>query len=466
MRCFRSALGFQAENVPGADALCPFHKALRDERSAIRPAALFGAKALWLLVSVPRLLANRLISATTYVLTTTHLFVASSALTIRDAVRQARRFFSKGSALDGDAAAGRAVSSVLHVSLISHKQFMLSRVLRAKGIVSAYLALNTTDNDRLDIGYDYAIPMNTGRVRRIFLEIYLFWRVLSRYDVIHYHFTTFLSGADGWELKLLRRMGKVIVFHFRGCDVRWRSRNMELFPALNISQECDYPVGSCETEFQRNKLAKAREFGDLFFATTPDMSGFFEGVEHIPFIAPVGIDFDALEPTPKREGVFRVVTSSNHPGLDGIPYIRDAVRRLATEGHAIELLELIKTPFAEALSAYKSADVYVGKLRLGYYNNANIETMTMGVPNMSFIRDEFASLVPDCPIIVTAPETVYDNLKNWMARPDELRAVGMKGPEFVKRHHDPNVIIERMIARYNDAFHEKQIRLLTLARRG
>lgn len=348
------------------------------------------------------------------------------------------------------------VRSVLHVSLISHKQFMISRRLRELGIKSAYFALNTSENDRLFIGYDYNIPMRTRAPLRRILEFYYLWFVFSRFDVIHYHFNAFLALEDGWELEYLKRMGKVIVFHFRGCDLRSRTLNVQLNPELNLCQECDYPVGSCDTPYQRERLQRVRDFGDLFFATTPDLLPFFDGAEHIPFIAITGIDFDSIQAAEKPSGVFRVVTSSNHPGLDGVPYIIAAVEKLRTEGHDIELVEIFQRPYLEALSIYKSADLYAGKLRMGYYNNANIETMMMGVPNMSYLRDDLLGDISDCPIIVARPDDIYEKIREWIAKPQELKQIGMKGPAFVKHHHDPDTIVRNMVARYNKVLADRK----------
>jgi hypothetical protein len=92
---------------------------------------------------------------------------------------------------------------------------------------------------------------------------------------------------------------------------------------------------------------------------------------------------------------------------------------------------------------------------MGYYNNANIETMSMGIPNMSYIREEFLMSIPDCPILNTTPSTVYENLKYWIQRPEELKLIGSKGPVFVKKYHDPDLVIQMMLDRYNTEWARK-----------
>ena len=348
------------------------------------------------------------------------------------------------------------VRSVLQLSILSHKPFMLSRVLRQEGLKSEYFALNTNiGKGILNMGWDYQLPAGIPWRKRRMLECLYLWTVLARYDVIHSHFKTFLS-ENAWELKYLRSLNKVLVFHFRGCDIRYRSLNMRLQPTLNCCQECEYPIGSCDTPYQRSQIDITRKYGDLFFVTTPDLLAFMEGSEHHRFVPPIGVNVGDVVAAPRTPGVFRVVTSSNHDGIDGTRFVRDAVARLKIEGRAIELIEVNQMPYREALAIYKSADVYVGKLRMGYYNNANIETMQMGVPNMSYIREEFRSIAPDCPIIVTTPDTVYERLNYYIDRTDELREIGARGPAFVQSEHDPQAIGRRMIARYNDVWRAKR----------
>jgi len=352
----------------------------------------------------------------------------------------------------------RKIGSVLHISFISHKPYMLSRLMRDQGIYSSYLALSGERGwlkSPVGKGYDYNLP--GGRLAHLikpWLAIYYLCTVLRNYDVLHYHFLSFLSKR-GYELPYLRRMGKIIVFHFRGCEARRPDVNMRLHPDLNLCQECDYPAGFCNSKNQELKLALARKYADLLFITTPDLHDCLPQAEHIPFIAPYGIDLNAITPAPRDDGVFRIVTSSNHHALDGTRYVREAVQQLRREGNKIELVEVHKTPYQQALAIYKSADVYVGKLRLGYYNNAIIECMAMGVPCMCYIRKDFLKDIEDSSIIVTRPENVYKHLTEYINKPEKLEALGKQGPDFVEKHHAPEYIFKLLFQRYYESCEKK-----------
>jgi len=342
------------------------------------------------------------------------------------------------------------IGSVLHISAMSHKPFMLSRLMRTHGLKSSYLALYP-EAGWLKVGrkgYDYAIHFTVLSILfRPIINIYYVWTLLRHYDVIHYHFASYLD-PKGHELKYLKRMGKVIVVHFRGCDLRQKSVNMNLNPGLNCCGDCDYPPGTCETPEQLRRIALARRYADLLFVTTPDLLDFLPEAEHVPFVAPFGIDLDAIEASPRSPGVFRVVTSSNHHGVDGTEYVRRAVARLTEEGYAIELVEVHKTPYEQALSIYKSADVYAGKLLMGYYNNAIIECMMLGVPTICYIRDDYLPGIPDCPIIIARPEMVYERLKDAIGNKTELGEIGVKGKAFIQKYHDPDTVVETILNRY------------------
>ena len=89
------------------------------------------------------------------------------------------------------------VKSVLQLSIVSSKPWMISRVLRRHGLKSEYFALNTDiGSGILNIGCDYTLPNRTPPAKRRLLEVFYLWTVLARYDVIHSHFNTLLSD-DG-----------------------------------------------------------------------------------------------------------------------------------------------------------------------------------------------------------------------------------------------------------------------------
>jgi hypothetical protein len=81
-------------------------------------------------------------------------------------------------------------------------------------------------------------------------------------------------------------------------------------------------------------------------------------------------------PAPRRDranGALQLVHVTVHPGLEGTAMIRNTVQRLRDKGHPIELRVLSWVTPAEVLAAFAEADLAIGKMKMGYYANADRE---------------------------------------------------------------------------------------------
>ena len=225
------------------------------------------------------------------------------------------------------------VRSVLQLSIISHKQFMVSRALRRHGLKADYFALNVgASTGILDVGYDYSFPASVSPRKRRLLEVYYLWTVLARYDVIHSHFKSLLS-ADGWEFDYLKRLGKVVVFHYRGCDVRHRSLNLlaaadsELLPGVRLSgrvvrYRLPEIAGGHHQEVRRSVLRDDARSAAISWRAPSTFRSSIPSVSTSNRSRPWLRDPQRL---PRRHEL-------NHHGIDGTRFIRDAVERLRREG--------------------------------------------------------------------------------------------------------------------------------------
>jgi glycosyltransferase involved in cell wall biosynthesis len=338
---------------------------------------------------------------------------------------------------------------VLHISTVTHQPYVMTRHLRAQGLRADYLAKGEGWLSYDEKGWDFRMARMRlpGPVRYLY-EFWWAWRLYPRYEVVHSHFLQ-LIGSGFWELRLLKQMDKKIVFHFRGDDVRRKEINMKLNPDLNCCQGCDYPEGYCHDLYKESLAEQARKHGDHLLVTTPDLKDFLPQATHFPLILPELPD----QPPPflERKGqrdVFKVLHVTNHEGLDGTRYIIEAVRRLREERVAIDLIVPRKIPFQEMLRMYQEADLTIGKLTMGYYANAQIESMYFGLPTLCYIREVFLEEIPDCPIINVRPDNLYEKLKYYLAHRDELTEIGRRGPDFVRKYHSGPLVARRLIEMY------------------
>src|SRR5262245_55056067 len=112
--------------------------------------------------------------------------------------------------------------SVLHVSYATHVAFQTVEMLRAHGMRADYLAVGTSP---VWNRFDYQIVGSPWLFVSVAREFLLVWRVIARYEIVHLHFMV-TPTRSGWELPLLKRMGRKVVVHYRGCEIRDRERNM------------------------------------------------------------------------------------------------------------------------------------------------------------------------------------------------------------------------------------------------
>jgi hypothetical protein len=337
---------------------------------------------------------------------------------------------------------------VAHASVLSTKPFIKTRVLRNLGAQADYivprgrgwLKAEETGCDRY-LGMD-GLP----KLIRPFLECYFFWRYLVHYDVYHIHFLTSFSETM-WDVAYLKKLGKKVVFHFRGCDIREEAVNNQKNPLLNCCQECTYDRDYCAGPAIRMKREKARHLGDLLLVTTPDLLDFVPQARHLPFMAPL-VDQGRIPDLKRDRARVRIVHATNHEGIDGTRFIQEAVQRLTAEGYPLDFVLAKRVPYPDVLALYKSADICVGKLRQGYYSNFQVESMSLGKPTLCYLREDLLKTMPDVPILNTTPATAYMNIKILLDDPALRQELGERGRKFVREHHDNETIGRALVALY------------------
>ena len=279
-------------------------------------------------------------------------------------------------------------NSVLHISRLVHIPHRIVGVLRQHGMKADYLAIGPSDTwDQCDFHF-----ISSGRLwqraLRPWREFVWMWRVIAKYEVIHLHFALTLS-LSGWELPILKRMGRKIVVHYRGCELRDREQNMALHPEINICQRCDYHAAICQGS--KARVARAQQYGDVNLVTTPDLQDFLPQAEHFPFFAPVldePQETNQSQPRPHRDAI-KIVHATNHPGIEGTEEIQAVIRRLQKKGYKIRFVFLCRVAPQRVLQEFRDADLTIGKMKMGYYANAQIESLALGVPAITYVRPEF-----------------------------------------------------------------------------
>lgn len=279
-----------------------------------------------------------------------------------------------------------APRGVLHVSYMVHVPHYTVGLLRESGLDADYLAVGRSSHwNQSDLVYEAP----TDPVARAVHEWKWLWFILARYRVIHSHFMIGIT-QDGWELPWLKRAGIKLLVHFRGCEARDREQNMRTHPDVNICQGCEYDPRICEMPVNHIRRSLAQSYADRILVTTRDMLEFVPNATWLPFFAPV----DAALPERRRPAwpespTLRLVHVTSHPGLEGRPLIAEAVAKARAACAPVEFHPVTGVTHQEALQELADADIAIGKMTMGDYANAQIESMALGVPTITWVRPEF-----------------------------------------------------------------------------
>lgn len=340
---------------------------------------------------------------------------------------------------------GRAIpKSVLHISHTVHIPYYMTRILRRHGIQADYLALR--DDNAAWNQFDFIFPSRNGISLR-FEEFLFFWRVVAKYEVIHSHFGLMLSRS-GWELPILKRMGRRIIIHYRGCEARNQDLNMKLHPRDNICQECDYNGMICRASV--NRVALAQKYGDEFLVTTPDMKDFMPNARHFPFFLPE-IDYEKYKAVeiPLSSRPFKIVHATNHPGIEGTRHIQAAVDALKAKGYDIDFVFLKGVRPERILEEIRTADLTIGKMKMGYYANAQIESMFLGVPAVTHVRPEFmTSELEKSGFIFSSIPELESTLEYYILNPTELDRKRASARSSILQLHDEDHLVYTLLEIY------------------
>ncbi len=272
-------------------------------------------------------------------------------------------------------------------------------------------------------------------------------QAMLRYDVFHFYFGNTLFPYPYPDLPLLRAMGKRVVLHFCGCDIRNRAITLQ-----------KYEISGCSECVSLVCLGKRRpdlSMADAVFVSTPDLLEFAPGAH----LMPGPVDLDRWTPRPPRTtppsptDPVRILHAPSDREIKGTRYLLDAVERLKAAGYPVELLMLEGVPHDQVVEFCGRADIAVDQLMIGAYGTVSIEMMAKGVPVVCRIRDDLrVHYPPDLPVISAGPDNVYEVLESLILRPDSWAELGRRGIEYVRREHEMHHVAARALSYYGIGF--------------
>ena len=272
------------------------------------------------------------------------------------------------------------------------------------------------------------------------------------FDVFHFHARSFFLERGTFrfptfiDLLLLRLLGKVVIFHFRGSEARLASEFARRSPYNYVKADPYGFSGSYPEERQRSMIAFVRSIANAVYVTDPELQGYVPGSE----IVPRAIDLGDWQPV-GASGAARplVVHAPTRPELKGTQHVIDAVNQLRGEGMEFDFELIENMPHGLARQLYERADVIVDQLLIGWYGVLAVEGMALAKPVIAYVRpDLIEHLGAQHPLAVADPSNITDVLRGLLQNQDLRQRIGFAGRDYVERVHSSDVVARILEERY------------------
>lgn len=281
-------------------------------------------------------------------------------------------------------------------------------------------------------------------------------RAIDDYDVFHLYFRPFfyfdsrrLAFPTGLDLLALRAAGKIVVFHFRGSEIRLHSRFRALSPFHYVDEDPHGLTSNFPEETMQRLLRYVHGVAHKVFVPDPELQSY---APHAA-IVPRAVDLAAWPCAGLvNDDEPLVVHAPSRFTVKGTDHVKQAVESLRSEGlrFRFELIEGLTND--EARERYRQSDIVIDQLRIGWYGVLAVEAMALGKAVVSYVRDDLRPhLGDDPPLAVANPDTIRDVLRGLIVDVDARRHLAERGRAYCETTHDAVKIARRLEQEYNDA---------------
>ncbi len=367
--------------------------------------------------------------------------------------------------------AGPPPGRVLFAGQAYYNTWYLSRALQKLGWEAHVLNWDTTpENQHHYHGEDFTLESDYA-LRALPRHLRFYLRAVRHYDLFHFsnmngiRFSHMLHEAfkrttgEGSEIRLLKRLGKKVVYSGNGCldavkkssfaawgdrpvcdDCKWRDRPDICSDELNMAwgkfrnEVADYQVLMGGNEVDYNDDPTCHNVPE-YYCLDPE---FWSPELVVPGNYRLGLPDDTVK---IYHGVGNFDVRSDAGSLRNIKSSHiyfPLVEQLKDEGHDVELIFFKDVPNKTLRYYQAQADIICDMLTLGYYGAGVREGLMLGKPVVCFMRPEWMekmrSEIPDyvdeMPIVSATPETVHDVLVDLIENPAKRAEIGRRSREF------------------------------------
>lgn len=369
---------------------------------------------------------------------------------------------------------GKDQKSVLHIFPDYHNSFILRDKLRELGWKSDITCSFQTNKKLLykdDVmffdrfGKSNILSTILNKIERSYFLLFVFTRYKNHiyYGSVLEFTDTFLDKCINFfrkeEISIYLHLCKLfkinILCNPSGCHDYDLYKRFKLYDKGEVCNNCAWKGWACDDEINQKKIYFLNKYKCKLIGF-----GLESSVVKLNHIRLKSIDLNLWKPNIEipaehllpKSNKLRILHSyfdeqrgEDKKNIKGSYYVKKAIEKLINEGFEIEYF-YIKDKNSRDMRYYQAqADIVVEQLIYGWWGSTGVETMSLGLPVICYLRDswkeEFFKYFPEydsLPIIESTTLSIYHDIKELLLNEDLREKKGMESRKFAENHFDIN----------------------------
>ncbi|MCM2675033.1 glycosyltransferase family protein [Alkalicoccobacillus plakortidis] len=265
--------------------------------------------------------------------------------------------------------------------------------------------------------------------------------LIDHHDLFHFHYAQSLK-EDYSDLQRLKGSGKKAVMHHWGNDVRFHEMAKERNP---FAYTGDSPANVI-MDYRLKQISSVIEDAIVQdYEVYEYVKDYYKRVH----VVPIAIDLSKIQKVEtKPKNIPLLVHAPTNPYFKGTVHVERAIKKLK-ETHHFRYKRIEHMNHEKAVELYKEADIILDQILCGSYGLLSVESMSLGKPVVTFVRDDLLSKFSEIPPVVNAnPDTIYEKIKLLVESPQKWGEIGQQGREYVEKYHDSKVVSKQILDIY------------------
>jgi hypothetical protein len=249
----------------------------------------------------------------------------------------------------------------------------------------------------------------------------------------------------GTDLLQLKEMGKRIIFKFRGSEVRLETAFRNSSP-YHYADDCPDLFREINEMTYMGWIKFIRDISDEIQVPDPELESYVPGSVIINRLVSREL-FEVGTSEQKKE--ITIAHAPTNRAIKGTQDILEVMNKIKSAHSHVKFILVENMSNKEALELYKTCDILIDQLRIGWYGVLACEAMALGKAVVTYIRDDLTHSLPSpLPIENANKDTLYDSLTKLICDTDHRLALGCRAKEYALANHHPDVVAKKSVDRY------------------